>query len=58
LGCAGEARAIEEALIWRAGGTVRGGGVYENKYHSISPNQPYYAEALAWGEAWLRGKGL
>lgn len=49
----GEARAIEEALIARAGGTVREGGTYQNINHSISPNQSYYQQAVDWGEAWL-----
>jgi hypothetical protein len=46
----GEARAIEEALIVRNPG-------FENLRHSISPTQPYYDEAVEWGEAWLKANG-
>lgn len=54
----GQARAIEEALIKRAGGVQREGGSYENLYHSISPDHPYYQQAVEWGEQWLQGMGL
>ncbi|MHA7274811.1 RHS repeat domain-containing protein [Arthrobacter sp. TMT4-20] len=52
----GEARAIEQALIVRAKGPRNDknpNGLYENKRNEISPNQPYYKEALDWGEQWL-----
>ena len=45
----GEARAVEQALIVRNKG--------ENKINSISPNQPYYQQAVDWGEAWLQAHG-
>lgn len=48
----GEARAIEEALIVQ-GGLGPEGGRLANKIHSISPNHPYYDEAVAWGKQWL-----
>lgn len=51
----GKVRAIEQALIVRAGGP---GGQYLNKINSISPKHPYYNDAVRWGEAWLRKKGL
>jgi hypothetical protein len=41
----------------RRGGTTRNPGLL-NIRHSISPNQPYYADALAWGEAFLEARGL
>lgn len=47
----GEARAIEQALIVRNPG-------FENKINSISPNQPYYQQAVDWGESWLQGHGF
>jgi len=47
----GAARAIEQALIARNPG-------FENKINSISPNRPFYQDAVDWGEAWLKGKGL
>lgn len=47
----GEARAIEQALIERNPG-------FENKINSISPSQPYYQQAVDWGESWLRGHGF
>lgn len=54
----GQARAIEEALIKRAGGVKSEGGSYENIRHSISPNHDYYQQAVDWGEQWLQGMGL
>ncbi|MFT3945149.1 MAG: VWA domain-containing protein [Ancrocorticia sp.] len=51
----GEARAIEEALIMRYGRVDKDPhGVLSNDRHSISPNHPYYEEAKAWGEQWVR----
>lgn len=47
----GEARAIEQGLIVRNPG-------FENKINSISPNQPYYQQAVDWGESWLQGHGF
>ena len=46
----GEARAIEQALINRSQGL--------NKINSISPNHPYYQQAVNWGNAWLRRNGF
>jgi len=54
----GQARAIEEALIKRAGGVAREGGNYENVYHSISPAHEYYDQAVRWGEQWLKSNGI
>jgi hypothetical protein len=54
----GQVRAIEQALIGRAGGTVRQGGVFENKINSISPTHSYYHDAVSWGESWLRQNGF
>jgi hypothetical protein len=45
----GEARSIEQALILRNSG-------FENKIDSVSPNQPYYQQAVDWGNAWLEAK--
>lgn len=47
----GEARAIEQALILR-------NPSYQNQINAISPNRPFYDEAVAYGEAWLRNAGL
>ena len=46
----GQARSIEQALITRNPG-------FENKINSISPNQPYYQQAVDWGNAWLDANG-
>jgi hypothetical protein len=46
----GEARAIEQALINR-------NPAFENVRNSISPQKPWFVEAAAWGEAWLRANG-
>ncbi|SDI20785.1 RHS repeat-associated core domain-containing protein [Actinokineospora alba] len=54
----GQARAVEEALIVRYGGTVREGGALQNIKHSISPTHAYYKDAVAWGNAWLKANGL
>lgn len=53
----GEARAIEEALIVQ-GGFAADGGRLANKIHSISPNHPYYDEAVAWATRWLADNGV
>jgi hypothetical protein len=45
----GEARAVEQALIDRNKG--------QNLINSISRSQPYYDDAVAWGEQWLKGIG-
>lgn len=47
----GEARAIEQALIVR-------NPLFQNVINSISPKHPWYGDAVAWGEAWLRANGL
>jgi hypothetical protein len=47
----GEARAIEQA------GIVRAGGAFENRINSISPRHAYYPDAVRWGEDWLLGHG-
>ena len=47
----GEARAIEQALIVR-------NPFFQNIRNSISPSHPWYDDAVAWGEAWLRANGL
>ena len=47
----GEARAIEQALIKR-------NPSFENVRNSISPKHAYYDDAVEWGEAWLKSKGL
>jgi RHS repeat-associated protein len=54
----GQARAIEEAIIKGAGGTVREGGTFMNIRHSISPDHPWYDQAVEWGEQWLRRNGF
>ena len=46
----GQARSIEQALIVRNPG-------FENLINSISPRQPWYSEAVEWGEAWLKSYG-
>ena len=46
----GQARSIEQALITRNPG-------FENKINNISPNQPYYQQAVDWGNAWLDANG-
>lgn len=53
----GQARAIEQALIERAGGTAPKGGSFQNLRNSISPTHGYYGQAVDWGEAWLRANG-
>lgn len=52
----GEARAIEQAMIVRAGGPKTPG--FLNKINSISPMHYYYDDAVEWGEAWLRTNGI
>jgi len=47
----GEARAIEQALIERNPG-------FENIRNSISPNHPWYDQAVDWGESWLTKNGF
>jgi RHS repeat-associated protein len=47
----GQAKAVEQAMIVRNPG-------FENIRNSISPLRPYYQEALAWGERWLKAHGL
>lgn len=54
----GQARAVEESLIVRAGGVAREGGVLQNIRHSISPQHIWYQDAVDWGEAWLRYAGF
>lgn len=46
----GEARAIEQAMILRNPG-------YQNKINAISPNRPFYDDAVSYGEAWLKNNG-
>lgn len=46
-----EARAIEEFCI------SQGGAMLENQRHSIRPSLPYYNDALAFGEAYLKRNG-
>lgn len=52
----GEARAIEQALIARAGGPKTPG--FLNQINSISPKHYYYDDAVEWGEAWLKAKNV
>jgi hypothetical protein len=52
----GEARAIEQALIVRAGGPKSPG--FLNKINSISPKHFYYDDAVEWGEAWLKARNV
>lgn len=52
----GEARAIEETCIVE-GGLGAGGGSLQNIRHSISPNDPDYEAAIAWGRAFLKKSG-
>jgi hypothetical protein len=47
----GEARSVEEALIVR-------NPAFENARHEIAVSQPYYQQALNWGEQWLRTHGF
>lgn len=54
----GQARAVEEALLTRAGGTASEGGVFQNVRHSISPRHSYHQDAVDWGEHWLQGQGI
>lgn len=49
----GQARAIEQALIKHNPAPK-----FQNKINSISPKHPYYDEAVAWGEQWLRDHGI
>jgi RHS repeat-associated protein len=53
----GQARAVEQALILRAGGTRSTGGIHQNIRNSISPSHQWYNDAVAWGEQWLRTNG-
>ena len=46
----GEARAVEEALIAR-------NPEFYNMRHEIATSQPYYDQAVRWGENWLRTHG-
>lgn len=46
----GQARAIEQALMQRNPG-------FENIRNSISPTQPWYREAVNWGERYLQSIG-
>lgn len=46
----GEARAIEQALIVE-------NPSFQNIRNSISPNHPYYQDAVDWGKQWLRSNG-
>ena len=46
----GEARAIEQAVIVRNPG-------YQNAINSISPNHPWYDQAVYWGNQWLKSNG-
>jgi len=52
----GEARAIEQALIKRAGGAKAPG--FLNEINSISPKHSYYEDAAEWGEAWLTSHNI
>lgn len=52
----GEARAIEETCIVE-GGLAAGGGSLQNIRHSISPSDPDYEAAIAWGRAFLKKSG-
>ncbi|GAA4474206.1 VWA domain-containing protein [Phytohabitans houttuyneae] len=52
----GEARAIEQSLIVRAGGPGSSG--FLNKINSISPKHYYYEDAVEWGEAWLKAHNI
>jgi hypothetical protein len=52
----GEARAIEQALINRAGGPKSPG--FLNKINSISPKKYYFDDAVEWGEAWLKTRNI
>ena len=45
----GEARAIEQAMILRDRG--------QNRINAISPDRPFYDDAVEYGEAWLRNNG-
>jgi hypothetical protein len=47
----GQARAIEQAMMDRH-------PFFVNKINSISPDQSYYGQAVAWGEAWLKANGF
>ncbi len=47
----GEARAIEQAMLIRAGGPKTKG--FYNKINSISATHYYYDDALEWGQEWL-----
>jgi RHS repeat-associated protein len=50
-----QARAVEQALIERFKAS---GASYLNKINSISPQKPYYNQAVTWGNAWLQANGL
>jgi hypothetical protein len=47
----GQARSIEQALIVRNPG-------FENQINSINPSQPYYQQAVDWGNSWLKANGF
>jgi hypothetical protein len=47
----GQARSIEQALIVRNPG-------FQNVRNSISPNHPYYDDAVSLGESWLKQNGF
>jgi hypothetical protein len=46
----GDARAIEQAMIESNPG-------FQNIRNSISPQQPWYQDALNWGTSWLKSNG-
>jgi hypothetical protein len=46
----GEGRAIEQALIKQNPG--------QNIRNEISPSHPWYNDAVAWGERWLKANGF
>lgn len=51
----GQARAIEQAII---DGSRKGGRNFDNILNSISPQQPYYDDAVQWGNEWLRRRSI
>lgn len=60
-----EARAVEEAMIMRAGGTHASPnpdypypGIYQNLRHEVAISRDIHSLVVEWGENWLANRGL
>lgn len=60
-----EARAVEEAMIMRAGGTYASPnpdcpypGIYQNLRHEVAISRDIHSLVVEWGENWLTSRGL